>query len=755
MEKHKNFPASEGEDIYTLKAQDLVSKMTLAEKVDLMGGKAARSKIHGALKGTLRTHYNEHPYQAGGCARLGVPEMKFCDGPRGVVCGVGKATCFTAPVMRAAAFDRELEEQIGEAIAEEAIASGANFFGGVCINVPYHPGWGRSQETYGEDTFLIGSLGSALAEGMEKRGVIACAKHFAFNSMENLRFDVNVTCSKKTEREIFLRQFQKVSRVCGAIMTAYNKYRGEYCGQNGYLISKVLFGEWGFDGFTISDFTWGIRDTIAAANAGMDVEMADTRLFGQRLIEAVRSGNVPEDVIDLAAVRIASTLLLHEAILEGKISGATGTPGAGRISRAAENSGSARSFGAGKTPAASGILRQPSRYLASPPHRALAKTCAQEGITLLKNDQGFLPLDRKSIRRLAVIGRLADQDNTGDHGSARVYPPYVTSILDGLHSHCSAKTEIVYYRGHNAAHARRLAWSADAVIVVAGYDYRDEGEAISKDEHSTTTGTFAGGDRTGKLRLKEEEEEMILAACQGNPNTTVVLIAGSTVIPGNWLCEAGALLYYYYGGMEGGNALADIIFGDVCPSGHLPFVIPESEEDLPKLDFSEKEVVYGYYHGYRKLFHEGKKALFPFGFGLSYTEFCIEGLKTEFTEDKGSMRLSDAACIVNGPGVKPLEKEGNLEIRLLLKNTGSREGAAVLQIYVQSPEGGDVPTLRAYERVFLQEGGSREITIHIAGEDLSMFSEKEDRFLLLPGEYRIYAGFHAPDPGENYHFVQI
>jgi beta-glucosidase len=685
--------------IYKKRAKEIVSKMTLSEKVSLMGGKAARDKIHGALKGTLKEHYNEHPYEAGGNEKYGVPALSFCDGPRGVVCGRGVNTCFPSPVMRSASFNPELETEIGVAIGREALANGANFYGGICINVPYHPGWGRSQETYGEDTYLIASMGSAMIRGVQSQGVIACIKHFAFNSMENLRFEVDVDCDLRTEREIFLRQFELCVKEAhaGAVMTAYNKFRGVLCGHNQYLLKKVLRDEWNFDGIVMSDFTWGIRDTVEAANAGECVEMADTRFFGPRLEAAVRAGLVTEQTVDDATERIIATLFYFQDF-RSKIKSSWKE------------------------------------------HQSLALKSAEEGIVLLKNDYGILPLNHKKLRKIAVFGRLAEGENTGDRGSARVYPPYTVSPLQGMINYVGTDTEIIYYRGKNIHHARRMAEECDAVIMIAGYDYRDEGEAISKDENSTKTGTIAGGDRTGSLRLHEEEERFLEAVSGLNPRTVVILMGGSTIIPGSWHEKVPAMIFCCYAGMEGGNALAEILFGLKDPGGRLPFVIPFTEDDLPRLDFSAPEVTYGYWHGYRKLLHDKKQALFPFGFGLSYFKFSVSQLNVEL-EDRD---LVVSAFVRNCQREKTINRTQD---RVNRPSCGTRKaldrlpavGSTVIQVYIQSPEEDSVRVLRGFQKVHLQRGESEQVTIRIPFEHLKIFGE-EGNFVLLHGCYNVYIG---------------
>ena len=261
---------------YDAKARALVEQMTLDEKIHLMSGNISMLWLGAQI--ALQNGYNHIPYPAGGCQRLGVPALRFCDGPRGVV--PKRNTCFPVAMARGASFDIQLEQKVGDIIGKEVRAAGGNFFGGVCVNLPYNPGWGRSQEVYGEDSIHMGKMASALVKGVQHHNVIACVKHYAFNSMENARFKVSVTADKRTEREVYLRHFKKVIDAGAAsVMSAHNKYHGEHCGHNHYLLNQVLKEEWEFDGFVISDFLYGIRDTVGGINGGCDVEMCVSNYY--------------------------------------------------------------------------------------------------------------------------------------------------------------------------------------------------------------------------------------------------------------------------------------------------------------------------------------------------------------------------------------------------------------------------------------------------------------------------------------------
>ena len=662
---------------YTERARRIVDSLTLEERVSLMSGSMTFEEVRGAIKKKTREHYNHFPYPAGGIPEKGIPAVLFCDGPRGVVCGNGKSTCFPVSMLRGASFDTDLEEEIGEAMAEEVLAYGGNLSAGVCINLPYNPGWGRSQETYGEDSFHLGEMGAALVRGIQKKGVIACVKHFAFNQMENARFKVNVDCTRRTEREVFLPHFKKcIDQGAGAVMSSYNLYKGVMCGHNGYLLDQVLKEEWGFDGFVMSDFVWGVKDTAAAANGGQTMEMCVTKYFGQNLVNAVKEGLVDASRINDAALRIVRTLLAFEDKKE----------------------------------------HVRPNVIGCKKHTTLALESAREGITLIKNQNQVLPLDRKSTRQVVVLGRLAQKENTGDRGSSQVYPPYVVTAVKGIAA-ASPKTEVIYYEGSNPEHSRHLAQEADAVIFVVGYDDNDEGEYVAEDKKDVYTGAV-GGDRRNGLGLHGADRKLIEAAGPANKNSIVVLIGGNMIMLEGWKDSVASILMGYYPGMEGGTALGEIIYGDVNPSGKLPFVIPNREDQLPSVDWNGTTQYYDYYHGYRKLDKEEIRPAVPYGFGLSYTTFSVECMKA-WTADG----LVYACCDV--------------------KNTGGREGTEVLQMYVGFPQSKvdrPVRTLKGFKRSSLQPGEKRTVVISCPVEELAWFNEETGSFETEHMEYEIYMG---------------
>ena len=247
-------------------AAGLYARLTETERLDLLDGD---QDFWPGFQEMTEEGYNLRPIVHGAVARLGIPGLRFSDGPRGVV--MGHSTAFPVSMARGATWDVNLEERVGEVIGAEARAQGANFFGGVCINLPRHPAWGRAQETYGEDPILLGEMGSALARGTQ-RHVMACAKHYALNSMENARFSVDVTCDEVALHETYLPHFRRVvEEGAYAIMSAYNSVNGEWCGQNESLLTGILRDQWGFRGVVVSDFMWGLRDAVLSLRAGLDI----------------------------------------------------------------------------------------------------------------------------------------------------------------------------------------------------------------------------------------------------------------------------------------------------------------------------------------------------------------------------------------------------------------------------------------------------------------------------------------------------
>ncbi len=338
-------------------ARELVDQMSTEEKVQMMS-----PRLKSNLKMVLEImsdgqRYNQRSYQAGGNERLNIPTVRFFDGPRGLVSG--EATCFPVAMARAASFDSELEFKVGDVIGKEIRANDGNYFGGVCINLLRHPAGGRAQEGYGEDSYMLGQMGSSLMAGVQKHNVMACIKHYALNNQENTRFKINVEADERVLREVYLAHFREcVDKGAASLMGAYNRFRGDQCCESPYLLRTVLKEEWGFTGFTISDFIWGTRDTEKAANGGLDIEMPAIQEYGKNLENAVKEGRVSEKIIDESAFRVARTVLKFET-----------TPDP--------------------------ISAYPKSLIGNQDHIDLALEAAERSMVLMQNNQEVLPFDPK------------------------------------------------------------------------------------------------------------------------------------------------------------------------------------------------------------------------------------------------------------------------------------------------------------------------------------------------------------------------
>jgi beta-glucosidase len=602
--------------------------------------------------------YHKGPFGAAEVDRVGLPGIRFSDGPRGAV--VGNATCFPVSMARGATWDPDLEERVGEAIGSELRAAGANLTGAVCVNLLRHPAWGRAQETYGEDPHHVGALGAAFTRGLQ-RHVMACVKHFACNSMENARFTVDIEVDDVALHDVYLRQFRRiVEEGVASVMSAYNSVNGAWCGQNRQLLSNILRDEWGFEGFVISDWIVGLRDAAASLSAGLDVEMPYRMVRAQHLPGALEQGEASWDDVDHAVEHVVATLLRFNDVLSA--------------------------------PA------PPTDVLGSPEHRALAREVAARSIVLLRNERvdgvAVLPLARS--QHVAVLGRLAHTVNLGDAGSSDVWDLDCHTVLDGLRV---AFQRVVHDDGSHPQRAAEVAADADVAVVVVGYTYVDEGEYIgptdpslgelfpSADEPEVVErfqawvsglrptikpprleerpdGFGVGGDRTS-LRLLPADVELIRTVAAANPRTVVVIQAGSAVVATEWIDEVAAVVQAWYGGCRAGPGLADVLDGSVNPSARLPFSVPVDEADLPRFDRDATRFRYDRWHGWWHLDRNGTVPAFPFGFGLSYTTFRLAGVDVTVGDEVVSVRGS-------------------------VRNTGERDGADVVQIYAQLP-GLDIP----------------------------------------------------------------
>jgi beta-glucosidase len=713
--------ASVGDGVsVSVAAAAIVAKMTPDEKLWCLDGDLP---FWAGLGDLGNGGYHKRPFPAARIERLGIPGLAFSDGPRGVV--IGPATCFPVSMARGATWDLQLEERIGEAIGKELRAVGANLFGGVCVNVLRHPAWGRAQETYGEDPFHVGEFGAALVRGVQ-RHAMACVKHFACNSMENSRFKVDVTVDEAALHEVFLPQFRRiVAEGVAVVMSAYNSVNGEWCGQDHALLTDVLRGEWAFDGFVISDWIFGVRDAATSVIAGLDVEMPYRMVRTAGLPTALHDGALTWDDVDRSVIRTIATLLRFHHLLTGP--------------------------------------RPDVSVLACGEHRGLAREAAGKAIVLLRNepvqDAPLLPLPVATLRRVAVIGRLADIRNIGDGGSSDVWAPEVVTPLRGLRAALPG-VDVVYDDGADVSRAATAAGAADVAIVVAGYTKADEGEFIGGDNSSgplrdllpgaddpdlaesfvasvaanpgmepsdgVDTGgplSFAtGGDRSS-LRLHEVDEQLILAVARAAPRTVVAVVAGSAVIMSSWASRVPAIVQSWYAGMEGGHGLADVLLGLRNAEGRLPFTVPTSEEHLPPFARETEEITYDRWHGWWKLERDEVEPQFPFGFGLSYTRF-----------EWGVFALTVS--------------EHDIDLRGTVVNRGERPGAEIVQVYGGLTEdAADRPRrLMGFARVDVAPGETADVTLTIPLARFSVRNTSSHHWDLASGPYSLEVGRWVGDP---------
>jgi beta-glucosidase len=699
-------------------AAEIVGQMTDDEKLWCLDGDAP---CWAGLTYLGGGGYHRSPFYAARVERLGLPGFAFSDGPRGAV--VDRATCFPVSMARGATWDLDLEERIGEAIGKEIRSIGATLYGGVCVNVLRHPAWGRAQETYGEDPHHVGEMGAALTRGVQ-RHAMATVKHFACNSMENARFRVDITVDEVALHEVYLPQFKRiVDEGVAVVMSGYNSVNGECCGDNRGLLTEILRDEWGFEGFVISDWIFGMRDAAQSVKAGLDVEMPYRMIRATHLREALSREEVSWKEVDRSVERIVSTLLRFDSVLS--------------------------------TPAPS-----PDAVLACAEHRAIAREAAAKSVVLLRNEpvdgQPVLPLDPTTLRRVAVVGERAAIVNLGDGGSSDVWAPEVVTILDGLRA-ALPDAAVDYDDGSDLTAAAHAVANADVALVVVGYTYVDEGEYIGDagTEHLRAlfppgddpelverfhaevaarrpvetpahvqrrgSGFALGGDRSS-LRLHDTHVGLIGAVTDANPRTVVAVVAGSAVVMSEWDTTVPAIVQSWYSGMEGGHGLADVLLGRVDASGRLPFSVPLREADLPPFDRDADSFTYDRWHGWWHLTRQGHEPAYPFGFGLSYTTFAVHDASATFADEA-------------------------IAVTALVANTGARAGADVIQVYAHRDGSEGPPRLVGFARCELDAGADRTVALSIPMERLSERDTDSHAMVVRPGRYELRVARDASDPG--------
>lgn len=704
--KNPNLPVEQ-------RVTDLLSRMTLDEKVSMLAGSGWMESMP--------------------VPRLGIPAIKMADGPMGVRSWLGssaitssanapvkiESTSFPAGVCMAATWDTALVQKEGQAIAQEVKALGRDMILGPTVNINRQPLWGRNFEGYGEDPYLAGRLGVAYIRGVQGEGVIPSVKHFVANNEEFERHRINETISERALHEIYLPAFKAAVEEGGVwnVMSAYQLVNGAHMAENLPLLRNVLQQEFGFQGFVISD--WGSTySTAPTVNAGMDLEMpgGDAAKNWMARPETAQAGN--------------SDLWLVPDKLKAEIT-------AGHITEAQINDNVTRML---RVIIGSGLFDHPHAgggEIDTPAQRAIALQGATEGIVLLKNEGNLLPLDPAKIHSIAVIGPNAAVARTGGGGSSLVRPKYAVAPLDGIREKAGANIEVKYAlgvgmegedpahdtpdaRAHDLQEAVAAASHADVAVVVVGRYSKNEGEGFD----------------VATMDLPAGQNELIEAVEKANTHTVVVLNTGDPVSMERWLEKTPALLDMWYGGQEGGHALAAVLFGDANPSGKLPVSLPKRYEDNPtyghypgenlQVDYAD-----GIYVGYR--YYDTKKVepAFPFGYGLSYTTF-------EYDNMGATPRLA-----YNGKTPK-----FGVVVDVSLQNTGTRAGAEVVELYVKANKpkiDRPVHELKGFQRVELQPGETKWAHFRLDRSAFSYWDPATRAWRADPGEYEIEVGSSSRD----------
>lgn len=671
-----------------LRVDDLLGRLTLDEKLAF---------VHGAST-----------FSTAAIPRLGIPERWMDDGPMGVREDVlpnsfapahrhdDYVMCMPVLIDLASTWDTEAATAFGNVIGEEARMRGKDIMLGPGVNIMRTPLNGRNSEYFGEDPYLAGRMAVGYIRAVQSHGVASCVKHFVGNNQETQRGSIDVEMDERTLHEIYLPPFRAAVRDAGvrAVMAAYNRFRGQYCSENGALLNGILKQRWGFKGIVISD--WGAtHDTDGAVRGGLDVEMGtnnghyDDFHMARAFKEGILAGKYPMSLLD-DKVRRSLRVMIATGVLDKRERGSICTPA----------------------------------------HRAAALRVAEEGIVLLKNADSTLPLDPAKLHTIAVIGENATRLQAYGGDSARIKALYEVTPLEGILHRVGGRLNVITSAGYSSTTGATPALIAQAVAAAKASDVAVVVGGLIRERPYDCE----GADRTS-LDLPWGQDALIKAVVAANPRTIVVLVSGSPVAMDQaWLSRVPAVLEAWYGGSEAGNALAHVLFGDVNPSGKLPCTFPARLADSPAHALGAYPGRNGVEHysegllvGYRWFDTKHIQPLFPFGFGLSYTTFAYSNLRVE--------RL---------PGGDGAVARVSVDIA----NTGPRDGAEVAELYVHEesprlfrPE----KELKGFERVFLKRGEKRTVTFLLGRRAFSYFDPAADGWVMDPARFDILVGASSRD----------
>ena len=664
---------------------DLLSRLTLEEKIAL---------IHGDSKFTTAA-----------IPRLGIPRRWLSDGPHGVREDIGPdtwkpvgrtddfSTAMPAGICLAATWDPGIGYSEGQAIGQEARDRGKDIMLGPGVNILRTPLCGRNFEYLGEDPYLTSRMAVGYIRGEQSQDISSCVKHFALNNQEYQRGSIDVEVDVRALREIYLPAFRAAVQEGGvwSVMGAYNQFRGQHCCENDYLLDTILKKEWGFKGLVVSDWG-GAHDTRECALNGLDLEMGtngpyDQYYLAQPYLNALKAGTLPMAGLD-DKVRRNLRVMFATHVFDP--------------------------------------TRKPGSFNTAA-HEDVARRVAEEGIVLLKNTGNILPLDPAKVTNIAVIGENATRLQVHGGESSGIKALYEVTPLAGILKRVGAKVNITYSEGYQklgdhglAARAVAAAKAADIVIYIGGLNH-DSGFDCE------------GADRVD-MKLPYGQDDLISRIVAANPRTIVVL-EGTIVEMGSWLGKVPAVVEAWYPGMEGGNALAAVLFGDVNPSGKLPCTFPKQLTDSPAhalgaypglsgtVTYSEGLLV-----GYRWFDAKKVEPQFPFGYGLSYTTFQYSNLKLAQTLDG-----------LNGT---------ILVAQFDIKNTGSRPGAEVAELYVHQ-DGPALPCpekeLKGFKKVYLGPGETQTISVPLTPAAFAYYDPAQKGWIAEKSGYQILVGGSSRD----------
>jgi len=654
---------------------DLISKMTLEEKASLCSGKDF--------------------WHLEGLERLGIPSIMVTDGPHGLRKQDGSsedhiglnasvpATCFPTAVTLASSWDRNLLKEMGEALGDECRQEKVSVLLGPGVNIKRNPLCGRNFEYFSEDPYISGELATSLINGVQNKGIGTSLKHYAANNQECNRMSIDTIVDERTLRELYLKGFEKAVKDSQpwTVMNAYNQLNGEYCSDHKTLLTDILKEEWGHEGLVVTD--WGAtNDRVQGLKAGLELEMPGSRgINDKKIVDAVNSGNLDESILDERVKRLLQLIFKSEETLKGTYS------------------------------------------YNKKEHHELAKKVAAESIILLKNGMNLLPLAKKG--KIAVIGDFAENPRYQGAGSSQINPTQLDSALQSLRSQSKKNMEIVYAKGFSTKtdvidqalinEALKITEAADHTIIFAGLPPSFESEGFDR-KH---------------MNLPENQLQLIDKILVKNPEAIIVLSNGSPVeMP--FIDKCQTLIESYLSGQAGGSALVDILFGDAVPSGKIAETFPLKMRDIPSDSYypgTTKQVQYreGLYVGYRYFDSMKKEVLFPFGYGLSYTEFSYCDLKVS---------------------AKTIDANEKLIVTCKVKNTGNYDGKEIIQLYVRDMESTVYrpdKELKGFEKIHLSKGEEREVSFTLDSNSFSYYDTESAQWQIESGDFEILIGASSRD----------